>query len=349
MPLATELLEDLIAKFEGEEDVLDWLNWLKQRIKWLDGTDSGGADRINVEQVFDLAYFDIEASRMEQHLSSVGQNAGDTPWQTAEHIETWLGWMEYFLRDVIWDRQKRAMNDLGVIERFTRNLRAEDVVVSFNYDTLVEASLTKLKRDWNYGFKLEGDRGLKVLKMHGSINWFMTPRDQDSSFEGYPLLFRKSDRNRDLKGFKATGEAEYDYVLRRCPDEYLDNRITHRDLQRGDKQYYIGIAGLGRYKPLHKLPGTGEVWFNAMKALREADEVYIVGFSLSPYDSMARLHFGGEMLKRTEERRLPKKVVLVDPNAVELKDNFQSVFSADVQIESHPKKAEKADWATLLG
>lgn len=33
--------------------------------------------------------------------------------------------------------------------------------------------------------------GVKILKMHGSINWIMVPREQKDNF-GYPLLFEKT-------------------------------------------------------------------------------------------------------------------------------------------------------------
>jgi hypothetical protein len=347
MPLATELTGLILERFKEykQDEMLDWFDWLANRIKWLTaGRESGG---INIEQVFDLALSDVELFKMNQHLCPLGRTAGNTPWQTAEDIGAWLSYMEDDLRDVIWERQKNAREKLSLIERFSQNLRQNDVVLSFNYDTLLEESLTEIGKLWRYGFAREDGGGLPVLKMHGSINWAVVRRDQAQNF-GYPVLFQKEDKNRECENANATGEEEYDTVLLRIPDDKLANRIENLDLQPGHKQYAIGIAGLGSYKPLHQIPGSGEVWFNAIKALREAQKIYIIGFSLSPFDNMARLHFGEVMCGRAEKKNLPQKVVLIDPKASELKGNFASVFGPDVQMMLRQQKGEEVQWAELM-
>jgi len=137
-------------------------------------------------------------------------------------------------------------------------------------------------------------------------------------------------------------------VLLRIPDDKLGNRIKNRILQRSGKQYSIGIAGLGLYKPLDRIPGSGQVWHNAGRALYQADKIYVVGFSLSPFDTMARLHFAGAMCERAKKKNLPTTIVLIDPNASKLKADFQSVFGADTSITPYQQRAEKVNWSELL-
>ncbi|MHC4626611.1 MAG: hypothetical protein ACYTDV_06490, partial [Planctomycetota bacterium] len=120
-------------------------------------------------------------------------------------------------------------------------------------------------------------------------------------------------------------------------------------LQWSNKQYDFGIAGLGRYKPLDRIPGSGQVWHNAGRALYQADEIYIIGFSLSPFDTMARLHFAGVMCNRSEKKDLPKMVTLVDPRARDLKKDFVSVFGAETPMEICEQEAQEVDWLRLLG
>ena len=63
MPLATDLTNRLGDKFRKDDlkDALEWLGYLQQRIEWLgDGKSKG----INIEEVFDLARFDIEFWKM---------------------------------------------------------------------------------------------------------------------------------------------------------------------------------------------------------------------------------------------------------------------------------------------
>jgi len=350
MPLATELTPLLRHKFEEHEEALAWLASLDERIRWLNQADYGTVFSLNVEELFDLAHFDILTWKMRQQMCPLGRTAGDTPYSNAKAIEVYLNHMEDGLRDVIFDQQRLATKRLDTILAFVDILREDDAIVTFNYDTLVEQSASQAGKSWQYGFEGENGQGTAVLKMHGSINWAIVPRNQVGNF-GYPLLFRKEDQNLKEDTDKPTGETEYDSVLLRIPDDRLANRIENRVFQMGHKQYGIGIAGLGRYKPLDEIPGSGRVWHNAGRALYQADEIYVVGFSLSPFDTMARLHFARAMCERAKNGRqsLPQKVVLIDPHACSLERRFREVFGPDVHIEPLQKPAEEIDWNTLLG
>jgi len=345
MPLATDLTNHVLKKFReyDQEDALEWLGYLQQRIEWLRG---GKPKGINIEEVFDLAQFDVELWKMRQQLCQFGRNCGDTPWQYAEGIEAWLSHMEEDLRDIILEEQKKTK--LDPIKRFSANLNSDDVVLTFNYDTLLEESLEQQNKKWHYGFEREKGSGVKILKMHGSINWIMVRRDQENNF-GYPLLFKKKDLNVENHGTEAPDEVEYKWILLRVPDESLASRIENRDLQSGSKQYEIAIAGLGRYKPLSELVGSSEIWNNALRAMRNCEQIYIIGFSLSPFDTMARLHFGGVMMKRSQQKDtgLPQ-ITLIDPLASKLKSNFESVFGCSAKMVVIEKKAEEVDWPLVI-
>lgn len=350
MPLATGLTPRLRRKFEeyNHQEALAWLASLDERINWLNQTNDGAACSLNIEKLFDLAHFDALTWKIRQHMCPVGRNSGDTPYSTGEAIETWLSYMEDDLRDVIWSQQEASGEKSEGILRFTDTLRENDAIVTFNYDTLVEHAMSQADKPWQYGFKTENGQGTMVLKMHGSINWAIVARNQVDNF-GYPVLFRKEDQNiREATGEPA-GETEYDYVLLHIPDDKLANRIKNRILQMSNKQYGIGIAGLGRYKPLDAIPGSGRVWHNAGRALYQAKEIYVIGFSLSPFDIMARLYFAGVMCERAKKQSMPTKVVLIDPYATDRLANFHSVFGPDVRIEPIQKPAEEVDWNGLLG
>jgi len=344
MPLATDLTSHIRGKFREDalEDALEWLGYLLQRIEWLgDGKSKG----INIEEVFDLAQFDIELWKMRQQLCQLGRNYGDTPRQNAEGIEAWVSYMKYDLQDVIWEEQKKAK--LDQIKKFSTHLNSDDVVLTFNYDTLLEESLEQQNKKWYYGFEQEKGSGVKILKMHGSINWIMVPRNQKNNF-GYLLLFEKTDLNVENHGAKASNEIEYNLVLLRVPNKQLPSRIENRDLQLVSKEYQIAIAGLGSYKPLSELVGSGEIWINAFRAMHNCEQIYVIGFSLSPFDTMARLHFGSVMMKRSQQKDIGlPRITLIDPLASELKSNFESVFGCDASMDIVEKKGEKVDWGFL--
>jgi len=349
MPLATELTPLLCHKFEeyDQEEALEWLGWLDERVNWMNAGLCNGRRTLNIEELFDLAHFDALTWRMRQQMCPVGRTHGDTPFWTAESIAVWLSHMEDALRDVIWKQQKAALDKLDRIHGFTAMLRTNDTIITFNYDTLIEQSMSQAQKPWQYRFKAENDNGTPILKMHGSINWAVVQRDQVTNF-GYPVLFQKEDKNVQDGTDKPTGEIEYDYVLLRIPDCKLAGRIENRIFQQSNKEYYIGVTGLGRHKPLDKLPGSGPVWHNAGRALYQADEIYAIGFSLSPFDTMARLHFAGVMCDRASKKKSPKKMTLIDPSASSLKENYQAVFGSELRVEIIAQRAEAVDWANLL-
>jgi hypothetical protein len=347
MPLATELTALLRRKFEqsDHEEALEWFAWLDERVRWINGNQETGPHAVNIEEVFDLAHFDALTWRMRQQMCPLGRNSGDTPYATARGIEAWLSYMEDDLAEVIWDCQQEALRRADNIVNFAICVGQADTVVTFNYDTLLEQIMSQAGKAWHYGFG--ASEGTLILKMHGSLNWIKVPRGQSDNF-GYPVLFRKEDHNVQGSEAKSTGEVEYDYVLLRVPDVRVDSRISNRVLQMGNKQYSIGIAGLGRYKPLDELPGSGCVWDNAGRALYRSEEIFVVGFSLSPFDAMARLHFAGVMCEKAANHMMLPKIVIVDPSASSLKQDYQAVFGSKTPIQIIEKRAEEVDWESLL-
>ena len=283
LPLATELTELLTAKFrqiEDDDDAIAWFDNLKRRIRRVN------QDRVvGIEEVFHYAQFDVEIWKMKQQLCQVGRLNGSTPRNTAEGIEAILSNMEYDLVEVIYNKQQEAQGALEKIDRFTEQLTEKDTVITFNYDTLVEDSITGMNKLWNHG--LENKKGgTTILKMHGSIDWLVCKRGEADRCKNLTLLFQKKDDNRsDSSSTGSAGESEYDDELARIERDRLGTWIEGRDIQKGSWKS-TGIAGLGSYKQLHKLPGSAMVWAEAAKSLHKCDEIFIIGFSFSLFDTM---------------------------------------------------------------
>jgi len=349
MPLATELTPLLLEKFRKYDvkEMLEWFEFLKQRIDWLNQKSSTPENKINIEQVFDLARFDVEAWRLKQHKCPVGRSAGDTPWQVAEDIDTWLGYMEEDLVEIIHKEQEDPEDNIDPVIKFAKNLTGDDVVLTFNYDTLLEKALSQIGAGWHHGFEREQNSGITICKMHGSIDWLIMRRDTSSHFSTIELLFRKEDKNRNNSLYDKP-ELEYDYELARIQSDKLEAFISGRHLQHQNSQFSFALAGLGSYKPLHRVPGMGEVWINGMKAFLNAEQIYTIGFSLSPFDNMARLHFAGAMCDRQGKKLSPPNITIVNPCDEDPTLNFQSVFGSNAPIKWCKQRAEDVDWSAEL-
>lgn len=340
MPLATELLPLLERELELDK-MCEWLSGLRERLTWLSGRNGDDASfKLNIEQVFHYAHFDIEVHRLRQHMAPVGRGDGPgTPWNQAGSIDAWLSYLEDALRDVIFARD--GASDLACITRWAQTVNDNDAVLTFNYDTLAERALAQADKRWNHGTGLDGDEGIPVFKLHGSIDWIVAHRNE--SFSKLDLLFDKKNTNRSDGN---TGHVEDDYRLWRCQTgEQLGNWIEGRDLQMvadGAAPRTVGIAGLGAYKEPHRIPGLGHVWTHGMRALYEADMGIVVGFSMSDFDAMAQMQFVQVARARARESR-PLPVIVVDPFVDQAaKDRFQRVFRwVDFVIEGH----EEYDWS----
>ena len=354
MPLSTEITEEMLKRFEqyDQDDMLQWFKGVEERIKRLEKSQT----KINIEQVFDIGSFDAINWRMRQQLCPVGRYSGDTPYMRSEAIETWLIQMEDDLRDIIFEKQRYSKDNMDSIKNFAQRLQPGNIMVTFNYDTLLESALTELNKKWCYGFEREGCKSddIKMLKMHGSINWIIVERENTISFNNAKLLFRKKDKNKENSDFcnsqeNRKTETEYYYELACLPEESVKNYVETRILQRSDREYTFGLAGLGRHKPLDKLPGSAEVWNNATKALKNAKQIFVIGFSLSPFDIMVQQMFTEIMLRRCKLRNLPEFVKIIDPSANSLVDNYKSVFGDAIKFDTVPKYAQNVDWKDVLG
>ncbi|MCH7884261.1 MAG: hypothetical protein IIC01_03335 [Planctomycetes bacterium] len=337
MPLATELLPQLVTKLQHDE-MRKWVDGLCRRLAWLSGnnqqTDSFTP---NIEQVFQYAHFDVEVRRLQQQVVPFGRQDGLTPWNQGESIECWLSYLEDALCDVVSEREDNC--DLTPITRWAEGVSEHDAVLTFNYDTLAERGLAKLGKTWSHGMECEGNNGIPVYKLHGSIDWIVAHRSENSS--KLELLFDKANTNRsDGK----TGHVEDDCRLWRCRTrEQRRNWIDGRDLQGGTWKT-VGIAGLGAYKELHRIPGLGRVWTRGMRALYHADRAVVVGFAMSDFDAMAQMQLAEVAQARQRDGR-PLPVFVVDPCANEASnDRFRRVFRS---VEFISRKHEEFDWSSL--
>ena len=340
MPLANQLLPLLQERLKHREMQV-WLESVRDRVMWLKGQASqADSFKLNIEELFHYAHFDIEVHRLMQHFASVGRGDGPgTPWNQSEAVQAWLSHLEDALRDVIAERDRDS--DLTSIRRWARTVGATDAVVTFNYDTLAERSLAAEGRRWSHGTGREDDEGVSVYKLHGSIDWIVADRSQE--FSELDLLFDKENSNR---ADGRTGHVEDDCRLWRCRTQsQMKKWIDGRDLQwldEGACPSTVGIAGLGAYKQLHRIPGLGRVWTYAMRAVHEADLVVVVGFSMSDFDAMAQMQFA-ESARLRHAHSHPLRVIVIDPYVNEAgKNRFRRVFGTKVELVN--EEHQNVDW-----
>lgn len=353
-PLATQLtdevLESLRELINDEEYELfqfaDHIRKLHQRL-----VRSQTLPALNIEEFYEYATVYAERSRMEQHRETVGRDAGETPYAHADDLITMLSYMDEDLLEVLLKHEDAA--DLTAIERFARTLRPGDTVVTFNYDRLVERCLTKLDIPWSFGMDDDQPDRIRILKMHGSLDWICFARSERRDRENVKRLFSKRDSNRERgeSPLQRCGEDEYDYELFQINgDDRLRGFIEQQALA-----HRWGLAGLGPQKRVSRVPGLGVVWEHAREALYHADHIVIVGFSFSPFDRLAQIEFARVAGGRDESEKPSPRVTVIDPALIPEADRIspsgldliQRIEAVFWPVKPVGARHEDFDWSTL--
>lgn len=351
MPLATGLTDELVnaEHVRDVDEFQDWFRHLQDRIRLLNSERSmPPAVSVGIEELFDFAAIDRECWMMQQHTCPFGRDDGEPPFSRAKSISAYLKFMEDALVEVLVCKQEAA--NVAALDCLTSSLGNGDTVSTFNYDTMLECALTSHGKTWSHGFPTESAGDVTILKLHGSVDWWLVPRERmkprDERRGDPKVLFEKDDANiawEQVKDFDSL-EWEYRYVL--CRVGSLNQVRSYDEQYTGispGKSPRPGLGGLGAHKPLHRLVGSGLVWATALNSMRQADEIYVIGWSASPYDSMARLLFATALNQRTNS---PTRVVIVDPNVDKQISNYQAIFG---KVEPVAKCLQDVDWTEVLG
>lgn len=150
---------------------------------------------------------------------------------------------------------------------FASRLKAEDLVVTFNWDLLLEKSLDAVKKQYSY----TGEIGkIQILKLHGSVNWV----------EGLP---------RSL----ITDRPTFDYRPLGLQDEMNGIEIYSSENLKNIAQWRKSRCLIDEVKPLLVLPGYGKAydvrllscfWYRPEFFSLRNGGISIIGFSVGKDD-----------------------------------------------------------------
>jgi hypothetical protein len=215
-----------------------------------------------------------------------------------------------------------------VMDRFVASLGPGDLLVTFNYDCLLEKSLSKVgwRGDTGYGvvfdgrfafdgkndqftFRLRGGvHDIRYYKLHGSLNW-LVPRDiGNHSLVASPRPF--------------FGPAKRIYLLdsvRYEPDSVTCDNISGTLEDFEEKDLVSLIIPPSRKKEYDEYRGIiGDSWNKAHERLAKCDELIFIGYSFPKTDSNVNALFAD--LK-------PKKITAINRTInEELKGRYSAVF-----------------------
>lgn len=170
-----------------------------------------------------------------------------------------------------------------LLKTFVTSLKDGDVVITFNWDCLIERMCFLLNRRINF---LERDSSaVSLFKLHGSLNWGRAPKE---------LGLTKPATARWLLDDRIFVVNEY---------KYLDS------WDQLDEGPFI-VPPTTAKKPLDD-ELLNRVWYEAFCSLVNAEKIIVVGYSLPPED----LHARALLISGVAHTSRGKQITVVDPNA----------------------------------
>lgn len=228
--------------------------------------------------------------RFEQVMSFLDMAISQDHYFSAKYHHKYLRQIRNDMVYLIWHLIKSRSNEESkTYLHFAAAIKPDDLIISLNYDTLLEAALLKKWQNINYGLNfsdiyssvpLHKDSAAPLLlKLHGSVNWLYCPNC----------------------------DALYCYIGAKAIERIFQGR---NELCPYDNCYLKGIIIPPTEKKDYGLPPLALMWIKASKLLRSSTEINFIGYSLNEID-MQVLY----LLKRSLFNN-PEKPILrvIDPD-----------------------------------
>ncbi|MCJ8321361.1 MAG: hypothetical protein MJK12_17110 [Colwellia sp.] len=192
---------------------------------------------------------------------------------------------------------------------FVEELHETDVVLSFNWDPLLERALNKVGKAYTYNFK--GKEAIKLSKLHGSVNWRLG--------EAHELL--KSDIDLSWQSMKFTDgmmeqEMYYSPLL-------LEKALWNTPYRNPEIEPFLVLPGYGK---AFDIRSNAELWYKPEWAFAFTHDVYIIGLSLAHDDFFIRSFFLANLPFIDKFTGINgRRIHIINP-ALDIKDNYDFII-----------------------
>jgi len=239
--------------YEGVNDFLVRAWGMKRNV---DGFDIRDWQNINIEDVF--TFLDVGEKMF---------NKGTNYYQAFQKSKVYL---EHFIVDMILFRCLRQR--CKHLERIFKNLNPPDTIISFNWDTLADATLDYLGNSQfkNY-LKIMSEDSVKIssyknlglfLKLHGSVNWLFCENNNCADHNKIRLPI--SDKRHPLLNVSLDNFDK----CRKC-----NQRLKH-----------LIVPPISNKMIIHKNSFIHKLWLIAREKLASASKIVFVGYSFPTTD-----------------------------------------------------------------
>jgi len=186
-------------------------------------------------------------------------------------------------------------------------------VITFNYDVVIDVAFHTAGVPFDYCLTGDTTIATRLLKLHGSLNWTkcskpdcraIVPWSCDRYFERWP-----PDATEEESGKVQIATRIPSAILHHC-SIVVDNEPVIVPPIWNKTEHHHGLAS---------------VWHTAAQELRDAEQIFVIGFSLPPTDTFFKYLYA---LSTVSTHRLERFCVL-DPNQ-EVHNRFRELMGLDI-------------------
>lgn len=299
VPLTVELLAKAMKKFEAECNGIFWRvnNYAREYTLTPEGQE------VNYSQV------DFSGLCTYLEFIELREYGGGERWKNSGSKEK-LG-LRYYLAKTIVESMPNIKNLPQIYIDFANELHEGDVVITFNWDPLLELALNAIGKEYCYNY--ENYESIKICKLHGSVNWRL----------GELANYQVSLINLDWVSLKFK-----DGIV--DTEMYYSNKLLNYDIWNSEVRH-------SEVEPFLVLPGYGKafdvrsnatLWYKPEFIFSMTYDVYIIGLSLAKDDFFIRSFFLSNLpyLGNNSDPEA-KHVHIINP-ASDTKENYEFVLNS---------------------
>jgi hypothetical protein len=225
--------------------------------------------------------------------------------------------IEQTLRFPVVDGRLEAPPPYGEFYNLLRYSREEAIplrsvaVITFNYDVALDFALEKENVYIDYGLTDRRSTGIPLLKLHGSLNWRRCGCGAIVPWSISDFLHSVARPGADRKDV-ALGIGSGKGPLKHCDKEMGSDPVLVPPTW-NKSEYHRTLAA---------------VWGRAAAELREAEDIYILGYSLPPSDTFFRYLYA---LGTVSEKQLRRFWVFDPESTGAVKTRFEQLLGPGAQ------------------
>jgi len=227
------------------------------------------------------------------------------------------------LHDFVLDRCQRVAQQSGPFDALVKALDSRSIIVSFNWDVLLELAVLRAGREYSYLPAGLTRDGVLLLKPHGSINWFALLDRELLSVDKRSNLWVVGPNIGSYMCYKISPldpvdftKTSVEYVLSRTPAIVPPSATRVLDVGGMPRDGFVAHG--------HDLTMQA-TWMTVAQAIGRARQLVVIGYSLPGTDG-ATIELLKFFSRQAAKRR---EVLVVDPNPAVI-ERYRVILEVEV-------------------